>query len=116
MDLNSLIGWILGFGMMVVGIILNKNGDTGQYEILMKNFANFVDPTSIAIVIGGVAAALMISFPMKVFGQIPKHLKIVFFPTKYDARKSIAELVEFAQEARVNGLLALEDKLNNTKD
>ncbi len=115
MDLMSLIGWVLGFGLMFVGMILEKN-ELGQYAIKLVNINSFVDLTSIVIVIGGVIAALMISFPMKVFGQLPKHFKIILFPTKYDPHKCIEELVNFAQEARVNGLLALEDKLNNTKD
>lgn len=116
MDILSLLGWIIAAALMFVGMILSKNMDTGAYEVVMSNIGNFFDLTSVAIVIGGTFAALMISFPIKVFTQIPKHLKIVFFPTKYDPRKCISELVEFAKEARINGLLALEDKLNNTKD
>lgn len=112
MDIMSLIGWVLACGLMVFGIVF----DSGTGKIVMENFGNFVDVPSIAITIGGTFAALMVSFPGKTFAKIPKHLKIVLFPKKYDPRKYIDELVEFAKEARVNGLLALEDKLNNTKD
>lgn len=112
MDIMSLLGWILAIGLMIFGIIFD--GETNQ--IVMANLGNFFNVPSIAITIGGTFAALMVSFPLKTFAQIPKHLKIVLFPKKYDPRKYITELVEFAKEARVNGLLALEDKLNNTKD
>lgn len=112
MDILSIVGWLLGFGMIVFGIIFNA--DTGK--IVVENFDSFVDVPSIAIVIGGTIGALMVSFPLKAFAKVPKHLKIVFLPKKYDAMKIIAELVEFAREARINGLLALEDKLANTKD
>lgn len=112
MDIMSLLGWILAIGLMIFGIIF----DTDTNQILIANLGNFFNIPSIAITVGGTFAALMVSFPLKTFAQIPKHLKIVLFPKKYDPRKYITELVEFAKEARVNGLLALEDKLNNTKD
>lgn len=119
MDLMSIIGWLLAIVLILIGMVLTKNtgpDGTATYTWMFENLPNFFDPTSIAIVIGGTVAALMVSFPGKCFAKIPKHLKIVFFPTKYDPKKYIAQLVEFAKEARINGLLALEDKLNNTKD
>ncbi|MCI8622829.1 MAG: motility protein A [Provencibacterium sp.] len=119
MDIMSIIGWLLGFALMWFGMVFQKetvDGVVVGYKFFFDNVGSFFDPTSIAIVIGGCFAALMISFPAKCFVKIPKHLKIVIMPTKYDPRKYIAELVEFAKEARVSGLLALEDKLHNTKD
>lgn len=119
MDLMSIIGWILGIVFILMGMVLSKvTGDDGitRYTILFTNLESFFDPTSIAIVIGGTFAALMISFPGKCFTKIGKHLKVVIMPTKYDPHKYIAEIVGFAKEARVSGLLALEDKLQNTKD
>lgn len=118
MDLMSIIGWILGIAMIFMGMVLQKVTVDGisHYEIFLSNLISFFDPTSIAIVIGGTIAALMISFPGKCFAKVGKHLKIVFMPTKYDPHKYIAEIVGFAKEARVSGLLALEDKLQNTKD
>ncbi|MDO5601195.1 MAG: motility protein A [Oscillospiraceae bacterium] len=112
MDIMSLLGWILAFGLMIFGITF----DEGSVSFVFANLGNFINYPSLAITVGGTFAALMVSFPLKTFAQIPKHLKIVLFPKKYDPRKYITELVEFAKEARVNGLLALEDKLNNTKD
>lgn len=110
MDIMSIIGWLLGFALMWFGMVFQKetvDGVVVGYKFFFDNVGSFFDPTSIAIVIGGCFAALMISFPAKCFVKIPKHLKIVIMPTKYDPRKYIAELVEFAKEARVSGLLAL---------
>lgn len=120
----SIIGWVLGIVLIIVGIILNKvtgidpatNLQVTTYTIGLENLKNFFDPTSICIVIGGVAAALMVSFPMGAFTKIGKHLKIIFVPTKYNPQVYIEQLVSFAKEARINGLLALEDKLNDTED
>lgn len=119
MDIFSVVGWALIVVLIFVGIILTKvTGADGSesYQFIMANLPNFFDPPSVAIVFGGVIAALMVSFPGKVFGKIPKHMKIVLFPTKYEPMAYIEQLVEFAKEARINGLLALEDKLNNVED
>lgn len=115
MDFMSVIGAILGIVLMLIGIVLNKSLD-GIYSINFTSMISFYDLTSIAIVIGGTFAALMMSYPAKFLKNIPKHLKIIFFPTKYNPVKYIDELVEFAKEARINGLLALESKLNDVDD
>ena len=112
MDLMSILGWIFGIVLILYGIIF----DSGQGKMIMDNLENFWDPASFAVVVGGVAAALMVSFPIKCFARIPKHLKIILFPTKYNPLEYIAQIVELAKEARVNGLLSLESKLEETKD
>ena len=112
MDLMSLLGFIFAVVLMVFGIIFNA--DTG--ELLFANLANFYDAPSIIIVVGGVVTALMISFPVSCFTKILKHMRIIFFPTKYNPKEYIAQIVELATEARINGLLSLESKLEETKD
>lgn len=112
MDLMSILGWILGIVLILFGIIF----DSGTGNLLMENLKNFWDAPSVAVVLGGVAAALMVSFPIKCFIRVPKHLKIVLFPTKYNPLDYIAQIVELAKEARINGLLSLESKLEDTKD
>ena len=39
-------------------------------------------------------------------------MQIIFRPQKFDPRQSIQQIVELATEARMKGLLSLEDKLN----
>ena len=111
MDLLSVLGWILGIGVLLFGILFDK--DKG---FVIANLINFFDATSVAVVLGGVIAALMISFPLRCFTKNPRHLKIIFFPTKYNPQDYIVQIVELAKEARVNGLLSLEGKLEETKD
>lgn len=115
MDLMSLLGWVIGVVLIFAGMVINKKLE-GGYEFLLGNVENFFDLTSIVIVIGGTIVALMVSYPGSFFKKILKHLKIVLFPTKYNPQSYIEQLVEFAKEARINGLLALEDKLNQTED
>ncbi len=76
----------------------------------------FIDVPSIAIVVGGTIGALLIAFPMSVVATVPKLFKIAFLPNKYDPQDYIEQIVNFAKEARVKGLLSLEDKLSEAQD
>ncbi len=112
MDLMSILGWLLMIGTVIFGIMF----DSKTVSFIPDNIGNFWDPSSVAVVLGGVITALMVSFPISIFGKIPRHLKIIFAPRKYNPQKYIDEVVELAEEARSNGLLSLEAKLEETKD
>lgn len=116
MDLSTIIGWILGVGLILVSIMLGESPETGATTFTPGNLMSFFDPASIAIVLGGTTAALLVSYPLEFFKKIPKHLKILFKRKKEDPKEIISEIVEFAKEARINGLLALEEKVNEVKD
>lgn len=119
-DWMSVLGLLLACGLMFIGVVLIKevNKDTNSYQYVMSyiNLANFYDLTSVFIVIGGTFAALMIAFPAKQFLKMGKHLKIVFFPKKFEPSIYIDQIVKCAQKARVNGLLALEEDLETLDD
>ncbi len=97
--------------LIIYGIVFDK-----EAGLKMDNLSNFIDVNSIAVTMGGVVTALMVSFPVNVFAKIPRHLKIIFAPKKYNPQKYIDEIVDLAEEARSNGLLSLEAKLEETKD
>ena len=112
MDLLGILGFVFALILMVFGIVFNM-------EPLGVNFVNlkyFVDIPSDLITIGGTFAVLMMSYTGKYFKDMPKHLKIAFVPTKYDPMEYITKISEFAKEARVKGLLSLENNLNEVKD
>lgn len=111
MDINTLLGWIVGVGVLLLGIMFDK--DKG---IIPENIKNFIDVSSIAVVLGGCVSGLMVAFPLSCFAKIPKHLKIMFMPGKYRPQDYINQIVDLATEARINGLLSLEGKLAETKD
>lgn len=112
MDIMTIIGWIVLVVLVLYGIMFNSDSSS----FIVENLNNFWDPNSVAVVLGGVVAALMVSFPLKCFAKIPRHLKIIFFPKKYNPQKYIDDVVNLAEEARSNGLLSLEAKLEETKD
>lgn len=110
MDIMSILGWLLGFGLVAFGIVYDVTAGAAIWENLIR----FYDLPSIFITIGGTFCALMISYPLSNFAKIFKHLRIVLRPPKYDPQAFINEIVEYAKEARMKGLLSLEDKLNTS--
>lgn len=104
MDITSILGIVLGFVFIINGIL-----GSGKMD-------NFVDPASIIIVVGGTVSAVLASFPMSMLKKVGKHMTKLVSGKKYQPEPVIETLVEFAQLARKNGLLALEEKANGLED
>ena len=113
MDLTTIIGIIVGIAFIVNGIALDTS-DGIKYVI--GNLGNFADPPSAIIVVGGTIAAVVANYSSKHLKAVPKHLKIMLDGKKFDPMEYIDTLVDFAQIARKNGLLALEEKANQIDD
>ncbi|MBE6852497.1 MAG: motility protein A [Ruminococcus sp.] len=116
MDLLSIIGFIMAIALIIISILMGEDPDTGRTTLIVEQLKGFIDVGSIAIVFGGTIGAMMVSYPASMFKQMLKHLKIIFFPTKYNPLECIEHITSFATEARINGLLALEEKMNEIKD
>lgn len=110
MDISLIVGWIMGIILIVYGITFDKSG------ISFEKIGNFVDMSSIIIVVGGTIASLIASYPLKTLAQIPKHVGIMLNPKRYDAEKVIDIMVDMAKTARKKGLLVLEEQANGIKD
>ena len=78
--------------------------------------ANFWDPQSLAIVLGGAIAAIIASYPFRILKDVPKHILICFKGGKYNIPKLVDQMVDLAMLARQSGLLALEEKAEEIKD
>lgn len=104
MDLTSIIGVVIG---MVLIIFIG---------IGPEDLGNFWDPASVAIVVGGTLAAVVASYPFHLLKETVKHTRILFQGKRYNVGSLIDTLVEMAQIARKNGLLALEEKANEQDD
>lgn len=103
MDLSTIIGIVVGFAIIVMGITVSK-------------LENFVDVGSVFLTIGGTICAVVASFPFSHFTKMGKHMKILTQGKRYDYQALIEQLVEMAQMARQNGLLSLEEKANEIQD
>ncbi|TWU02168.1 MotA/TolQ/ExbB proton channel family protein [Stieleria varia] len=105
MDIATILGLILGFGLILVSIAMGGGG-----------LGPFIDIPSGMIVFGGAIAASLINFPLKnnlgAFGVIMK----CFLFKLPDAADTIAQFKQFAEIVRKDGLLALEDKVSEIKD
>ena len=117
MNLNYIIG-VLGavivciFGMVTsVSLVPNLN-----VTVTFGNLINFFDPASILITIGCTIFVVVASFPGKMLKAMPKHFRIILNNKLFDPKQYIDQLVDLAQIARKNGLLALEEKANEQQD
>lgn len=111
MNLSLIIGWVVAFGLVLFGIVFDK--DKG---IIFDAMTNFIDVPSLAITIGGTIGCLIASFPLSYLKGVGKRLGIAIKPKKYDPTKYISEIVDYAQVARTRGLLALEESANQCQD
>lgn len=110
MNIGYLIGLVVAIGVMVLGM---ANGFP-PYEF--EKIGNFGDGSSVMIVIGCTVFILMASFPLKTFLSIPKHFGVMMKNPKQKPENIINSLVDLAQIARKDGLLALEEKANDQED
>lgn len=103
MDLATIIGLGLALVLVVFGIKL-------------ENLMAFVDMPSVYITIGGSIAATIAAFPgSKLIGAIGV-VKNAFFVQKGTPVETIRQLVEFAEQARREGILALEARAAEIQD
>lgn len=99
MDIATIIGFVFGMGLIIGAIIL-------QGEIV-----TFASLTSVMIVMGGTMAATLIKFSLPRVINILKLVKIALSKDTENPMDSIEILVSFAEKARREGLLALEDEV-----
>ena len=112
MNITYIIGVVAAFGVMVIGMM---QGGTDGF-LTVSQIGNFVDGASVFITIGCTFAVLIDSFPIPTLTAIPKHFAVLMNTKKYDPMAIIEKLVELAQVARKNGLLALEEMGNQESD
>lgn len=104
MDLATIVGIIVGLTFVVIGII--QDGD-------IITFVNFA---SIMIVIGGTVAATFVAYPLYTVIDSLKVVKKAFTAQKNEAGVIISKIIELANTARKEGLLALEEASEDIND
>ena len=120
MNVVYLIGIVLAIVFTIFGIIVGISIDPGQTPMFEFSFTpsslwNFFDLSSILIVVGGTLAVVIACYP-KLARSFPKHIKIMLRAKAFNPAEYVEQLVELAQIARKNGLLALEEKANDQAD
>jgi chemotaxis protein MotA len=78
--------------------------------------ASFMDVPALLIVLGGTGGVTMASVGMDGMKRIPALYKIVIGPPEIDLNSRVQQLVGFAEQARREGLLALDAQTGEIED
>lgn len=105
MELSTIIGLAVAFGALLGGVIMEG-----------ASIGGLVGISAAVIVVGGTIGATFISFPLKAVLSLPGLIMQSFFAYQADARAIIDQLVELADRARRDGLLALEETTAQIQD
>ena len=99
MDRGTLIGFLLGLGLLVLVIAMGPNPRV------------FLHPASLVVVFGGIIASTLIRFPLGNVGQAVAVASRAFFTQAASPHAVVTHLVALSQRARREGVLGLEKHL-----
>lgn len=105
MDIGTIGGIVLGFALIFWGIV---SGGVG--------IGSFIDVPSVIIVIGGSFAAVFVSFPLKTVLGCGAIFKQTITVSSISVPDIIAKIIDLANVARREGLLALEEAVDQVND
>lgn len=104
MDKASIIGLLAAFILVLQGMAMG-----GSLKL-------FWDPPSVLITLGGTLAATLMSYPLQTFLEVLKIAKVAFFSKEQDLSETVDTIVAFADKARREGLLALDQDADKLED
>lgn len=105
MDFATVLGLILAIGAIFADVAIEGGKITSLFSL----------PAGI-LVFGGTFGATIVCYTWDELKTVPALLRIAFTSVKYDPSEMIALLVRFAEKARREGLLALEEDLEGIDD
>jgi chemotaxis protein MotA len=97
---------------LVIGMITIALGATMEGSSVMA----VLNPSAMLIVLGGTFGAVMTGTSMGSIKAIPKLFKKAFSSEPPDLNARVTELVSYAEQARRDGLLALDEQLASIED
>lgn len=104
MELTTIVGILITVACLVGGII--QQGSPEAY----------IDIASVLITIGGTIGATVASYSGKDLKNMLKVIPIAFHKTDYDLHSTIYRIIDLANIARKDGLLALDNKSREIED
>jgi len=105
MDFGTILGIIAGFVVVILGIVFSKG-----------NLLLYADAGSAFITIGGSICAMLVGHGLQKFLGQMKWIRLTMRIPHWGEERAIARLVTFSEKARREGLLALEDDLEEVED
>jgi chemotaxis protein MotA len=103
-DLGTILGIVLGFGIVVLSIT------TGG------GLPFFLDGIAFLVTAGGTLAACLIAYPIEVTRSLPAMIAKAFATRATEPREIIARIVRYAELARRDGMLAIEERIDKEYD
>lgn len=97
MNISYTLSVVLGFVCVFISIQIGGN------------ISDFLDLPSVFIVFGGVIFTTVASYPMDRIKSLLKSIRVLIKNKQYDLGADIDKIVEIANVARRNGILALEE-------
>jgi chemotaxis protein MotA len=106
MDIATLIGFCIAAGAILFAMY---EGAEGQFKV-------FFSQEGFMLVMGGAIGLAIMSLPFHVAKSLPSYLKKCLFHKEVHAKHLIEQIVQFAEIARRDGVLALENSVKTTDD
>jgi len=103
-DIATLIGILVSFGLVIVSIMLGGEG------------AWFVNAPSLMIVLGGTMGATLLAYPLADVLSVFRVVKHVFMHKSQATSELIPLISGFAKKARQEGILSFESQLSEIED
>lgn len=104
MDVTTLIGIAVAFGLVIISILMGGDGTW------------FINYPSMMIVLGGTMGATLLSYPLSEVLSVFKVAKHVFMHRSQQASELIPLIAGFAKKARQEGILSFESQLKDIED
>ena len=104
MDIATLIGILVSFGLVIVSILVGGDGSW------------FVNAPSLMIVGGGTMGATLLAYPLGDVLSVFKVAKNVFMHKSQVVSELIPLISDFAKKARQEGILSFESQLDQIED
>ena len=108
MDLASIIGLVVAFAMMLLGILTGDDGVAG-----IKYFWDF---KSVLITFGGAFFSTMAAYSMKDYIAGLKSFVLIFKSPTQNIPEMISKIIDLSNVARKEGLLSLEEVASELDD
>lgn len=100
----------------IIGLVIGLLGLIGGYIMDGGHIGSLIIPSAMIIVFGGTFGTVFVAFKMSDLKQLPAALKMAFFENKVDSMAIVNELVSMTRIARKEGILALEQKINENEN
>lgn len=103
MQKTTITGLIAGFSFIIISILISKGAE----------LKSFLDWPSVLIVFGGTIASIFVAYPGKALKSLGIVYRTAFKKKQIDLYADIDLIIEIANIARREGLLALEDAVSD---